>query len=242
MALPPVPGAVRNATDWYLYLANTLKVPPANLTLLKNNEATVEKLRKFAARAAAQVKPGGTLWLVFIGHGAPAKDGADGVVVGFDAQQDPDSLYARSLSQTELLSILGKDAQARTVANIDACFSGRSAAGPLVPGLQPVIALRPLEATGSRVGLTAWGGDQFAGPLPWPPGGIEKLPIYAALGVKEVWVWDKGLISAHVLRGAGFVRAARSTLLPSLDLRRLAKHASMEDQSKAVRAFLKLKR
>ena len=169
MALPPVPGAVRNATDWYLYLANTLKVPPANRTLLKNNEATVEKLRKFAARAAAQVKPGGTLWLVFIGHGAPAKDGADGVVVGFDAQQDPDSLYARSLSQTELLSILGKDAQARTVANIDACFSGRSAAGPLVPGLQPVIALRPLEATGSRVVLTAWSGDQFAGPLPWPP-------------------------------------------------------------------------
>ncbi len=61
----------------------------------------------------------------------------------------------------------------------------------------------------------------------WTAGGIEKLPIYAALGVKEVWVWDEGLIS---------------TLLPSLDLRRLAKHASMEDQSKAVRAFLKLKR
>ncbi len=76
----------------------------------------------------------------------------------------------------------------------------------------------------------------------WTGGGIEKLPIYAALGVKEVWVWDKGAISAHVLRGSTFVRSARSTLLPSLDLRRLAKHASMEDQSKAVRAFLKLKR
>lgn len=76
----------------------------------------------------------------------------------------------------------------------------------------------------------------------WTGGGIEKLPIYAALGVKEVWVWDRGLISAHVLRGSTFVRSARSTLLPSLDLGRLAKHASMEDQSKAVRAFLKLKR
>jgi Uma2 family endonuclease len=76
----------------------------------------------------------------------------------------------------------------------------------------------------------------------WTGGGIEKLPIYAALGVKEVWVWDRGVISAHVLRGSTFVRSARSTLLPSLDLGRLAKHASMEDQSKAVRAFLKLKR
>ena len=76
----------------------------------------------------------------------------------------------------------------------------------------------------------------------WTGGGIEKLPIYAALGVKEVWVWDRGVISAHVLRGSTFVRSARSTLLPSLDLKRLAKHASMEDQSKAVRAFLKSKR
>jgi Uma2 family endonuclease len=76
----------------------------------------------------------------------------------------------------------------------------------------------------------------------WTGGGIEKLPIYAALGVKEVWVWDRGVISAHVLRGSTFVRSARSTLLPTLDLGRLAKHASMEDQSRAVRAFLKLKR
>lgn len=76
----------------------------------------------------------------------------------------------------------------------------------------------------------------------WTGGGIEKLPIYAALGVKEVWAWDRGVISAHALRGSTFVRSARSTLLPTLDLARLAKHASMEDQSKAVRAFLKLKR
>ena len=55
-------------------------------------------------------------------------------------------------------------------------------------------------------------------------------------------MWDRGVISAHVLRGSTFVRSARSTLVPALDLGRLAKHASMEDQSKAVRAFLKLKR
>lgn len=75
----------------------------------------------------------------------------------------------------------------------------------------------------------------------WTGGGIEKLPIYAALGVKEVWVWDRGVVSAHVRRGQSFVRSARSTLLPQLDLKRLAAHAAMEDQSKAVRAFLRLK-
>jgi Putative restriction endonuclease len=44
------------------------------------------------------------------------------------------------------------------------------------------------------------------------------------------------------VRWTGFVRSARSALLPTVDLKRLAKHASMEDQSKAIRSFLKLKR
>jgi Uma2 family endonuclease len=76
----------------------------------------------------------------------------------------------------------------------------------------------------------------------WTGGGIEKLPLYARLGVREVWVWERGAIGAHVLRGATFVRSVRSTLLPTLDLERLAKYASMEDQSKAVRGFLKVRR
>jgi hypothetical protein len=44
--------------------------------------------------AAAAVEPGGTLWFVFIGHGAPVKiaDGNEGVLIGADTQQDADSL------------------------------------------------------------------------------------------------------------------------------------------------------
>jgi len=58
----------------------------------------------------------------------------DGVLVGFDAQQDADSLYARSLAQGELQSLFAKGAQARTVVLLDACFSGRAGGGaPLVP-------------------------------------------------------------------------------------------------------------
>src|SRR5579864_8495097 len=124
-AVPPIAGAVRNAQDWYAFFANTLKVPPSQLTLLRDNEGTKEKMRKFAAAAAAAVKPGGTLWFVYIGHGAPARDGTDGVLVGFDAQQDADSLYERSVPQKEMLGLLKAGAQEKTVAIIDACFSGR---------------------------------------------------------------------------------------------------------------------
>jgi hypothetical protein len=101
-----VPGARRNAEDWQAYLTGTLKVPSESISLLRDNEATLEKMRRYASQAAARVQPGGTLWFVFIGHGAPSKDGADGLLVGADAQQDPDGLYARSLPRNELLGLL----------------------------------------------------------------------------------------------------------------------------------------
>src|SRR5262245_19679922 len=79
--VPAVAGAAANVEDFYAYLTRTLRVPAASVTLLRNKEATVEKMRKFAAEAASRVKPGGTLWFVFVGHGAPAQDGRDGVLV-----------------------------------------------------------------------------------------------------------------------------------------------------------------
>lgn len=188
LAVPPVTGAVKNATDWYLYLTNVRKVPTSSITLLRDKEATAEKLRKFAAQTAAQAKAGGSVWFIFIGHGAPAPDGRDGVLVGFDAQQDADSLYARSVPQTELLGLLGGGAQARTIALVDACFSGRAPGGaPLVPGLQPVIPV--MKAIGGATGkpltvVTAGTNDQFAGPL---SGASRPAFSYLMLGALRGW-------------------------------------------------------
>ena len=52
------------------------------------------------------MEEGGTLWFVFIGHGAPGREGNQGVLVGADAQADVDSLYARSVLQSEVLAAL----------------------------------------------------------------------------------------------------------------------------------------
>src|SRR6185503_6819035 len=93
-----VPGAKQNAKDWQAYLTETLRVPVERVALLQDDDATVEEMRESAARAAAQVEEGGTLWFVFIGHGAPSKDGKDGLLVGVDAQQKAASVYARSFS------------------------------------------------------------------------------------------------------------------------------------------------
>jgi ornithine--oxo-acid transaminase len=195
-----VPGARRNAQDWHAYLTESRKVPFERVALLRDNEATLEKLRKFAAKAAEQAKPGGTLWFVFIGHGAPSPDGKDGLLVGSDAQQEADGLFARSLPRSELISILAKGKQARTVVLIDACFSGRSSNGEtLVAGLQPLVAARSLSASDPRlILLTAAKSDQFAGPLPKSPAPRPAFS-YLALGGLRGWAAEGGKVTASGL-------------------------------------------
>jgi Uma2 family endonuclease len=69
----------------------------------------------------------------------------------------------------------------------------------------------------------------------WTSGGLEKLEVYRGLGVREVWVWKQGKIGAYLLRGERYVRAARSRLLPGLDLALVARLASRPDQPVAIR-------
>jgi Uma2 family endonuclease len=67
---------------------------------------------------------------------------------------------------------------------------------------------------GSLKGVKA---PDFAIEVIWTHGGIDKLDVYRKLGVREVWIWESGTLSFHVLRGASYVRAPRSGILPDLD-------------------------
>jgi hypothetical protein len=194
---PPVPGASQNATDWASYFTDVRWVPPESVRLLRGREATLERMRRYANETSQLVKPGGTLWFVFIGHGAPTPDGRDGVMVGYDAQQEVDSLYARSIPQQELFGLLSRDGQVKMIAIIDACFSGRSRSGEtLVPGAQPFVPtnMSAQIATGSVV-LTAGTSDQFAGSL---PGADRPAFSYLMLGALRGWGDQNGdsIISA----------------------------------------------
>lgn len=194
-----VPGAKQNALDWQAYLTETLKVPAYHVGLLLNDHATLENMRKYAKRAAAEVKPGGTLWFVFIGHGAPSQDGKDGLLVGVDAQQDMDSIQARSLPRGALLGLLAKGKQAKTIVVLDACFSGKSSSGQqLVAGLQPLVAVysQPAGLDARTILMTAAKSDEFAGPL---PGSARPRPAfsYLILGALRGWANDAGKVTAQ---------------------------------------------
>jgi hypothetical protein len=192
MAVPGVAGASKNATDWYMHFTNRMGLAPERVALLRDEQATLEKIETYAKQAAAAVKPGGTLWFVFIGHGAPAKDGKDGVLVGADAQQDADSLYARSIAKKKLQVILTGGKRHSTIMLFDACFSGRTETGSaLVPGLQPLIpiATQVTAAPASAAILSAGKSDEFAGPLP----GLGRPAFsYLMLGAVRGWADANG--------------------------------------------------
>lgn len=69
-------------------------------------------------------------------------------------------------------------------------------------------------------------------------GGIDKLAVYAGLGVPEVWFYQRGRFSIHRLGATGYELVLRSALLPDLDLEVLARFAAYEDQTDAVLALL----
>ena len=183
-----VDGASQNANDWYRYLYKGRRVPLGSITLLRNNEATREAMLGAAETAARRVKPGGVLWFVFIGHGAPSQDGKDGMFVGVDAQQNAMSLFARSMGREQVRQLLQDGKQAQTVMVVDACFSGRSGSGQqLVLGLQPLIVVADKAARSDLIMLTAAKSDEFAGALP----GMRR-PAFSYLLLGALLGWGDG--------------------------------------------------
>lgn len=71
----------------------------------------------------------------------------------------------------------------------------------------------------------------------WTSGGIDKLEIYRKLGVPEVWIWQRGTISVHGLRGEQYIELPRSELLPGFDIGHVLPFLTRTDQPVAVREY-----
>ncbi len=187
--VPKVPGADANALDWYRHFTESRKIPTDRVHLVKDKAATREGILERVERATRQVAESGTLWFVFIGHGAPSKDGADGLLVGVDAQQTAVGLESRSVRHGELRASFMHGKQGKVVEVLDACFSGQSSSGgALAAGLQPLLLTQALAASAAAtpnvLTLSAGTSDQFAGPL---PNGNRPAFSYLVLGALRGW-------------------------------------------------------
>ena len=203
--LPDVDGVVETVNDWEVFFERGLGMSSSQVFTLMDQRATREQMEEFAHRAAGAVGEGGTLWFVFVGHGAPTTQGDDGVLVGVDAQSNPRSLEVRGLQRGELVQILEQGEQAQTLVFIDACFSGQSQGGEaLARGMQPVVpdrADQEFEPRSSTVVMAAAQADEFAGALP----GMERPAFsYVMLGALRGWAADDGELTAS--QAIGYAR------------------------------------
>jgi Uma2 family endonuclease len=67
-----------------------------------------------------------------------------------------------------------------------------------------------------------------------------RFPVYAELGVPEVWVYDGESFSINVLRDKEYVLSERSLAFPNvpvLEISRFLQQAGTEDYLELVRAF-----
>jgi hypothetical protein len=207
-----IPGAAENATDWYKYLVKSRGIPTDRVTLLLDEDATREEMQIAAENAANTVGKKGSLWFVFVGHGAASPDGKDGLLIGFDAQQRARSITARSLKRAELIETL-EDSRAKHVnVLLDACFSGRQQNGAqLVAGLQPLIVTSETPTSDPRTTLmTAARSDQYAGPL---PGAARPAFSYLMLGGLRGWADADGDGGVGATELHGYVAGAMRSLI-----------------------------
>ncbi|MCC7074428.1 MAG: caspase family protein [Deltaproteobacteria bacterium] len=209
--LPPIAGAADNADDWAQWLGRVRGVPPERLTILRERDATKEKIERALASAAGAARADGVLWFVFIGHGAPAPGGDDGTLLGIDTQAELESLGARGVRQQRVLELVRGGKQKDSVLVYDACFSGRAPDGgaPLVPGMQATVPVR--KSAPARVTLLS-ASDSFAGPL---PGTTRPAFSYTLLGALRGWGDGNGDGRVSVGEAFSFTRATLQAALKS---------------------------
>lgn len=185
LVLPDIEGARENALDWNRYLQKTRGLPMGSVKMLLNTDATKETIEAALVDAVSKVKPGGTMWFVYIGHGAPAPSHEDGLVLGSDTQSSENSLVARGLPQKRILEILETGAQSQAVALFDACFSGTTGDGKtqLVPNSQATIPVRRIEVSEGRTAILS-ASDLVAGPLPQ-----DNRPAFSYLMLGSMRGW-----------------------------------------------------
>lgn len=71
----------------------------------------------------------------------------------------------------------------------------------------------------------------------WTSGVVNKMEIYRRLGVREVWVWKKGVLDVHHLRNGVYIRGEASELFPGVDLAFLASFLDQPAGTSTIAAF-----
>jgi len=131
-SIPKLKYAVKDAQAIYQLLTSVNQIPPENVTLLLNEQATLTNLRSYLGTKLKQSASKDDMVIIyFAGHGAterdvtsPDGDGLEKYILPYDAV--PKDLYASALPMREISHILNRIQSERLVFIADACYSGAS--------------------------------------------------------------------------------------------------------------------
>lgn len=175
--VPAVPPARNDAAMMRRYAVEALGVSEANVIMLDN--ATAAQLvevfgndRDPKGKLYDWVRPGRSrVFVYYAGHGAPSGPGGTPMLVPVDASAAQIGLSGYPLDT--LYANLAKLPAVSVTVVLEACFSGGSAAGSLVPAASPVsIAVKPTAVPARLTVITAGTAGQIAS---WEPDGSHGL-------------------------------------------------------------------
>jgi TPR repeat protein len=164
--VPPVSHARRDATIVREYMTRTLGIPPENVHLLVDHEASLADLRTAISGQLANAldDPKARVYVYFAGHGAPNLKTKQPYLVPHDGNPAYPETSCYPLS--ELYESLGKLGVPVTVM-LDACFSGSAGRGDapetLLANARPaLVELKDTGAPSNVSVLAAANGDQVS--------------------------------------------------------------------------------
>ncbi len=164
--------AAKDATAFYQYLIEKIRIPQENVSLLLNEQAHLYKIRSIlGTHLKRKAGKNDMVMIFFAGHGATEKDalspdgdGLEKYILPYDA--DLKDLYASALPMSEVSKIFSRIYSERLIFIADACYSGASGGRTIgVPGMRANISDAFMDRISSgkgRVIITASGANEVS--------------------------------------------------------------------------------
>jgi hypothetical protein len=195
--------AVNDARAFYRHLVDVIQIPPENVTLLLNRDASLSRLRSsLGTHLKKKAGKQDMVIIYFAGHGATEKDvlspdgdGLEKYLLPYDV--DPQDLYASALPMREISHIFYRIQSQRIIFIADSCYSGASGG-------------RTISLSGIRANISDAFLDRIAGG--------KGTVILTASGANEVSAEDEklqhGVFTFYLLEGlAGAADADKDGLV-----------------------------
>ncbi len=211
--LPSVDYATKDALIIRDYFIKVLRIPEENIIALFGSDATKAQMEGYLEQyIPSNVKSNSTLYVYFVGHGAPGMKDGDPYLVPFDG--DTRFIEQTGYKLQKLYNDLGKMNIKQSYVFLDSCFSGTAnrAAEMLVKGTRPTLMqVKEVEIkTGSVISLSATSVGQTSNAYAETEHGL--FTYYLLKGLKgaadadeDSWVSIKEMyeyVSQHVPRVA----------------------------------------